>query len=66
MLSNDKEEGKEDEIKQAVLLWQQTLEKFMQRMESIETKLETMAMQNSINSQSHSYNPRYQRNSGRG
>ena len=66
MPSNNKEEGKEDESKQAVLPWQQTLEKFTQRMGSIESKLEAMAMQNSINSQSHSYNLRYQRNSGRG
>jgi len=41
----------DDESKQAVL-WQQPLEKFTQRMEAMETKLEAMAMENSRNSQS--------------
>ena len=41
----------DDESKQAAL-WQQPLEKFTQRMEAMETKLEAMAMENSRNSQS--------------
>ena len=61
----NKENGSGDESKQAVLPRQKTLE-ILQRMEAIETKLETMAMQSSINSQSNPYNPHHQRNQVRG
>lgn len=55
----------QDDSKQVARL-QETLEKFMQRMEVMETKLEAMTMESRRNSQSNPYNSSYQRPSGRG